>query len=684
MEQEQEALQKSKKLRQLQAEIDNILGHTLSVDDFYDLRNLRRSVDHPEFQSQFLNAEPPPAELPESDRPVLQTPRPPGFISRIFGGVKRYDMMCKAAEEQLERDLEIWELEIAALPGKRSEIQREWAERERIREECLLSERAEYERECRERDDEVRQANEELEETIKGLAEGSAEAVEKYLRVVLERSSYPEGLHPCFWLCFREEDATLKMIGEIAPPSALPSIKDFKFAMSEEALVQKSKSEKELKNQYETFVANVALRTIHEVLEADRGGVVKWIDLTLTTHHGQRASSAENQGIPLLITRVPRQDFLKTPLSTQAPVQRIKLYDTLLSKNPSLLFPISEDEQRRKQEKIRIAEERATREAHTRSQALEAQSRKNEERIRIAEERTARESYISGRQLEAQSKTEALWAVQREIRQILSVGIASEFDLDKMRMSESPPHVSGLSGAVQQTESSARSEGVRFDGGIQVDLMQESHNVGLDFFQYTLQAQRHNAEIDAILQGFDEADTTSVRSYFLKMFQHSGYPLGFKPEISVDFNGLSRELAVLVAVIGPHDMPTISEYVYTRSSDSIVEKKLSRSAMKELYEDYISGVTIRTAVEVWSANRNDVVRSLSLRVLASDVVPGTSRTTSVCVVEWAPTRTEIQTLISVRLEPKCLLDRSRAIVSRNLFKLSPIPAGRNIGRFGDV
>jgi restriction system protein len=651
---QKEASEKSGELKAWQTEIDNILEHTLSVDDFYDLNCLRRSIEHPDFESLFLIPEPEPDEIREPARPVLNVPRPPGFLSRIFGGTKRYEVRCKEAEEQLKKDLKIWESEVAAIPARRAQTESEWAERERIRQECLASDKTEHERECRERANEIQQANQELDDTIKGLAEGSAEAVEAYLRLVLEKSSYPEGLHPHFWLCFEEDSSTLKMIGEIVPPSVLPCIKEFKYVGSADEIVGKSKSEKELKTQYETFLANIALRTIHEVFEADRGQVVKSIDITLTTHHEQSSSCPGQQRVALLSTQVERQEFLMTPLTAQAPVQRVKVYDTLLSKNAFLLFPISEEERRKRQEKLRIAEEQ-----------------------------TAREAYIASRQGEAQSKTEALWAQQREIRQILSVGMVSKFDFDKLRMSESPPTIKE-SRAAERGERGSISGAVCSDNELQSKVLEESPKFCVASFQYSLQAQRHNAEIESILAGFHKADRPGVCSYFNKVLQHSQYPHGFKPEIDLDFDSLSRELAVTVQVLGPQDMPAISEYVYIRTSDSIVGKKLPRTALKELYENYIGAVTIRTAFEIWSANQAEIVRSVSMRITAGEVVPGTNRKSLVSIVEWAPTWTEVQAIAADGLEAIQLLGYSSAVVSKNLLNLSPIPAGRNIGRVADV
>ena len=351
--------------------------------------------------------------------------------------------------------------------------------------------------------------------------------------------------------------------------------------------------------------------------------MVNVVDITLTSHH-EGLPAPKDQGVPLLNSRVARQEFLSTALTAQAPIQRLKTYDTVISKAPFLLVPMSDDARRIKEERRQLAEERSQREVH-----------------------------ITSKQAEAQSKTEALWCLQREIREILSVALSAQFNVCDFRMSEVPPLFGGT---------------------------QDNTPLIADSFQYILQAQRHNAEIEAMLKGLSETNPDSVRSYFLKVLERSPYPQGFNPAITIDFDSVCRELTVSVVVVGPGDMPAISEYVYLRPSDTIIGKKLPRAALKTMYENYIGAVTIRIALEIARANENEVVRSLSLRTLANNFVAGTSRYTSVPVVEWAPTWAEIEDLISEPFGPKSMLNLSSAVVSKNLLELSPISVGKGIRR----
>jgi hypothetical protein len=128
-------------------------------------------------------------------------------------------------------------------------------------------------------------------------------------------------------------------------------------------------------------------------------------------------------------------------------------------------------------------------------------------------------------------------------------------------------------------------------------------------------------------------------------------------------------------------MPNISEFVYNRVSNAIVGTKLRRAEVKRMYEDFIGAVTIRTAVEVFRANEKGLVQSLSVQIMAANQIPGTNRATLVPLVEWAPTWSEIESLIDDdSVDAKSLLDLTNAVVSKNLLNLVPVRTGKSIRR----
>ena len=66
-------------------------------------------------------------------------------------------------------------------------------------------------------------------------------------------------------------------------PSEIPEIKSYKYAKATDEIVSTSLSQKECRDRYAGAVHQVALRSFHEVFEADRRGLIKTISLEVGT-----------------------------------------------------------------------------------------------------------------------------------------------------------------------------------------------------------------------------------------------------------------------------------------------------------------------------------------------------------------------------------------------------------------
>jgi restriction system protein len=99
---------------------------------------------------------------------------------------------------------------------------------------------------------------------------GDKLAVVPYCELVLANSDYP-GFIPREWeVDFNPETGILVVDLGLPAPQDLPTIKDVKYVQSTDALVEKHLSEAEQTRLYDDLVYQILLRSIHELLDADR------------------------------------------------------------------------------------------------------------------------------------------------------------------------------------------------------------------------------------------------------------------------------------------------------------------------------------------------------------------------------------------------------------------------------
>ena len=316
--------ERNSELASIYDEIDCVLEATLSVDDFVDLEKLRRTSDIPPFDRSDLEVPtPPPAEIPEPDEPILTLPGPP---KGLFGRKKRHAKAIASAEAAHSEAHAAWGREMKAIQVRRKKNADRYARAEQDRIASLAKERARF-------DAEIAEHNERIDTLITNLGYGTPEAIQEYVSIVVSNSVYPEHFQVKHSFTFEPTTAELRMKVLVPPPSSFPSIKAYKYKKSSDEITTTALSQKESKDRYASAVCQVAIRSFHEVFEADRRGIIKTIALEVGTEDTVPAIG-KIQYIPFVAAAAERNTFIEFNLSAVIPAETLKHLGAAISKNP--------------------------------------------------------------------------------------------------------------------------------------------------------------------------------------------------------------------------------------------------------------------------------------------------------------------------------------------------------------
>ena len=322
------------------AEIEGLLAATLEVDDWVDLAKLRiDKVDHPAFDPGPLGQPVAPPTAPVyPQQPVWQEPPPPQGLGAALGGRKKheeararawadYQSHCTALAEQANAMYATHQRDLAL---------REDLERGRLAK--LEAARSRYEDQCRQRETEAAEHNANLERLINELAFDVPTAIQEYVGIVLSNSVYPDCFPVDYDHRFELETRELTLTVRVPEPSALPTVKSYKYVKARDEIASGQMTLKEQKDRYASAVAQVALRTLHEVFEADRVGRVHSIALTVDVEHLDPATGRPTS-IPLVVVAADRQTFTEFDLHHVVPSATLTHLGAAISKNPFDLVP---------------------------------------------------------------------------------------------------------------------------------------------------------------------------------------------------------------------------------------------------------------------------------------------------------------------------------------------------------
>ena len=323
-------------------EIDNILEATLDVDDYVDLAGLKTVANHPRFDpTSVAPMVPAPQFIAFPTEPAFTPPPEPSGLRKAFGGRTRYAKELEAAEMRWRFEHERWYHAVTVdIPAENARLQTDYETAQQKRENKVSKALRTHERECAEREKDVAEANAAIDALINGLAEGSPEAVDEYIGIVLANSAYPESFSVAHSFTFDSQLRELTLTAFVPPPSSVPAVKVVKYVASNDELRETPLSQKDQRTRYNDAVYAVALRTLHEVFEADRDERIDSISLDVATE-ALDPSTGHTAKIVLVLAAASRRQFTALNLGDVDKHAALIGLNAAISKNPFALIPVA-------------------------------------------------------------------------------------------------------------------------------------------------------------------------------------------------------------------------------------------------------------------------------------------------------------------------------------------------------
>ncbi len=313
------------------AEIDGVLARTLEVDDYVDLESLKvTNVEHPAFApGGVAHPAPPLPPLQYPAEPAFEPPAPLGALA----GKKKKQAALEQAQATHQSSVQHWQQRCQTMYAAYLAAQENWKQKEAERVEKLATAKAVYDQECQEREAQAEAHNQELAKLINGLAFDVEDAIQEYVGIVLSNSTYPESFPVTHSHKFDLSSRELTLQVSVPDPSTVPSVKEYKYAKAKDEITATALPVKAQKDRYASAVWQVAVRTLHEVFEADRAGKIHSIALSVGVDRVAPATGLP-ETIPLVIVAADRVTFSAFDLANVVPDATLVHLGAAMSKSP--------------------------------------------------------------------------------------------------------------------------------------------------------------------------------------------------------------------------------------------------------------------------------------------------------------------------------------------------------------
>lgn len=290
-------------------ELDEVLATATANRPNVSFASMRQAVDIRPFDAAGLDR-----PIPEPDWADF-APRPPGTWGRMLGGDARHRRAEADARQTYEQE-------------RARRLVADADRRRRLEE----TQRA-HDRRAAETAGAVRQHNDEIDRFERDFRSGDSNAVAQFFTLVLDSSIYPEGFPPRTRAVYRPEPRELIVEYELPPQDIIPAERDYKYVQTRDEIDSAPRPAKEIKERYARLIAQVALRTLHEVFAADPDGLVE-----VTTFNGHVSTKDRAIGQPirpcLISVSAGKELFSTFVLADLDPVACLRKLNALVSPHP--------------------------------------------------------------------------------------------------------------------------------------------------------------------------------------------------------------------------------------------------------------------------------------------------------------------------------------------------------------
>lgn len=180
---------------------------------------------------------------------------------------------------------------------------------------------------------------------------------------------------------------------------------------------------------------------------------------------------------------------------------------------------------------------------------------------------------------------------------------------------------------------------------------------------YDLKVRQHNQEIHELESSYKTGDPNAVNAYCSMVLERSEYPDDFPKEFRNAYIPESKELIVEYELPHKNIVPTTNEYRYVKTKDTIEEKTKKSSIVKEIYQDLVSAICLRTIHELFEADQGNHLDVVVFNGFVNDIDPSTGKDIRPCLISIRTTKDKFQEINLAKIDKKACLRNLGAQVS---------------------
>ncbi|MDD5008535.1 MAG: restriction endonuclease [Syntrophorhabdaceae bacterium] len=180
---------------------------------------------------------------------------------------------------------------------------------------------------------------------------------------------------------------------------------------------------------------------------------------------------------------------------------------------------------------------------------------------------------------------------------------------------------------------------------------------------FLLDIEEKNKAIDEFESLYKSGSKEGVVDYNTMVLERSEYPDGCPQNFRITYAPESKELVIDYQLPASNTVPPVVEYKYNKTRDIIEEKPRKATDIKNLYQDIVSSITLRTIHEVIEADQGNHIDVVVFNGFVQTIDPATGKNIKPYLMSVRTTKENFKEIQLDKIDKKACLRNLGAQVS---------------------
>jgi len=201
----------------------------------------------------------------------------------------------------------------------------------------------------------------------------------------------------------------------------------------------------------------------------------------------------------------------------------------------------------------------------------------------------------------------------------------------------------------------------------------DKHRAAANEKNEELKRNWHNKEAQAIVEHAE------------LVLNNSRYPDWHQIDFDLDYSDGEGILGINYRLPAPEDTPSIERVTYIKSRDELIERSLSESKRRKLYDSICYQVVLRSIYELFDADEPNAIDSIAFNGWVEAINPATGILHRACILSVHALKEEFICFDLSKVDPRICFKELKGVAASQLHQVAPvrpiISLQRNDSRF---